>query len=257
MSGPFDTASWFTRGDQLGCFPDRISQARYLMAWTEGDAGHVRASLERVLTRNQRMPALNWLNRPDIMSALDLIEDSPRALPEDWGDADFEITHPSGAILHPSWLDGQRVWDELLASTAREFVFLRSDAKMALAKRWRGQILAALWRRPVPLAELVLLTARADFLTAATAESPTLQALLPERALILVAVANLRERATALHSAWKAVTQPRSDGARLLTMGGLRSCQYVFQIDKLLQECTSERTANLMTYLRCADAPST
>ena len=257
MSGPVNTTAWLARGDQLGCFPDRLSQARYLMAWTEGGAGFVMASLERILARNQRMPALNWLNRPDVLSTLDLVEDAPRSLPEDWGDADFELVHPSGTALHPSWLDGANAWDELLAATTREFVFLRSDAKMDLAKRWKAQILAAVWRRPIPLAELVLLTARAEFLTAATARSPTLQAILPERALVLEAVASLRERAVALHAAWRSVTQPRSDGPRILTMPGLRTCQYVFQIDKLLQECTSERTANLMTYLRCADAPST
>lgn len=247
---------WMQRGETLGCMPNRLEQARYMAAWDEGDTRRVLAALERVLVRSHRMPAINWLNRPDVLRALDQVHDAPPSLPEDWRDADFAVVHPSGRVLHPSWLEGPGAWDELLAAETAAFLFARVDARIAAAKRWAADALAARMR-PATLAELSLLATRVSLLALAAPASPVLQAVVgPGWAALSAEADALRARALALLGAWRSVTQPRTDGPRLITLQALRSCEHVFQVDALLAECTSARTANLMTYLRCADAPA-
>ena len=253
--GPADYAAWADYGRSVACFQSAVSQARYASAWARGDTEAVLHDLERIFTRAQRMPALNWVSRPDILAEVDLVEDLPQSLPEDWKDADFAVAHPSGETLHPSWLERAGAWDELLAATAGAFVFSSTGEKIKAVKQWRDAVAEASWRRPMQLSAMASAASRAEFLAVASASSPSVAALLGPGSVAATrdAAEPLRERCMAALRAWRAVTQ-KGDGPRLLTLEGLRCAQHVFQIDAYLAECTSPGTQALMRYLRCKNA---
>jgi hypothetical protein len=102
----------------------------------------------------------------------------------------------------------------------------------------------------VRLGKLALAAVRSEMLDLALLSSDTLGVALPDGPGTTVS-SSLRSRAVTLLSAWRSVTQPRTDGARLLTLAGLRSCSSVLAVDSYLDECKSSATANLMSYLRC------
>lgn len=248
---------WLVRGDALGCFPNRLAQVRYADAWAYGEASSVVAELERILTRVHRMPALNALSCPDVVEMVDALEDGPAAFPEDWTEADFAIRLPDGTAASAAWLAGAGR-EELLAWTVREFLFLGGGAKVEAARRWRDACLEARLERGLSLDSLVWGAARAEFLTVAAGQSEALRAILGEDSLAeLTATApELTARAGRLEAARRRVLAPAEDEVAMLTMAALRACEHVFQVDALLANATSPLTANLLYYLRCADAPA-
>ena len=121
--------SWMERGDQLECFSNRLEQARYYNAWDNGDLPYVLRTLETIFTRIQRMPAINWLNCPDLVQSGMNVEDLPSSLMEDWEDTDFAVRHPLGQAMSPKWLLQENVWDEILAGITRGFIFMKPGDK--------------------------------------------------------------------------------------------------------------------------------
>lgn len=247
-----DVPGWLGRGTQLRCFDTRTDQIRYLVAWSNGNTSRVLLELERILSRNHRMPALNWLALPELVLGLDELEDGPEMPPESWTDADFAVEHPDGTLLHPSWLEGNGAWDELLAATVRSFIFLQPREKVRTARNWSREAMETYHSVSVQLKDLVSSTVRSEMLNAAVPSSQTLGVVLGGDAPGTIVSSRLKSRATALLAEWRNVTQPRPGGIRFLTMAGLRSCGSVLAIDEYLAECTSEATANLMSYLRCS-----
>jgi hypothetical protein len=254
MSIAADFQSWLTRGDALGCFQHRIAQARYARAWEYGDAALVLGELERVFAMVHKLPALNWLATPGTMTELDASEDGPQLFPEDWTEADFAVTLPDGQIVSAGWLASPGAWNELLARVLREFLFLPAGEKIETVKRWAADAAELSSRRPLGLSELALGWARTSLLVSASGQSDALATVLASAGAWMPAARDqLRSRADAVLASYGAVL----GSPTILTFAGLRACKYVTQIDSYLAGRTRPAIANLMTYLRCQDAPAT
>ena len=257
MSVTSDTAGWMARGDELGCFSHRVAQARYFRAYERGEAAVVSSELERILSRVHRMVALNWLAQPALLSDLDALDDGPASFPEDWTEADFAVTLPDGQSVSGGWLERSDSWNDLVARVLRDFLFVSAGEKIELARRWRDDALEATASRGMALGPLALGWARCSLLAAASARSDSLRAILGDSLQWLPAARDsLRARAESLIQARHRVLAPEVGEPALLTFAGLRACKYVFQTDAYLARVTTPATANLMTYLRCLDAPT-
>lgn len=249
--------TWIARGQDLRCFPTRLAQVRYATAWENGDAVHVLRELERIFSRRHRLVALNWLSCPALVRRLDLLNDGPKSFPEDWNEGDFVIQIPGGDAVSIAWLADGAAWDELHAAALRGFLFLPAGEKVRTAKDWLDRATDAYTRRGLPPQALVDAETGAWLLANARPASEALQLTLGQRAEALGDVAAAqRQRVDALVAAHGEVLRPPADSA-FLTFAALRSCQHVFQIDALLARATTAPVQNLMTYLRCQDAPAT
>lgn len=249
--------TWLARGQDLRCFPTRLAQVRYATAWENGDAVHVLRELERVFSRRHRLVALNWLSCPALVRRLDLLNDGPRTFPEDWNEGDFVIQLPGGESVSIAWLADQSAWDELHAAVLRGFLFLPAGEKIRTAKEWLDRATDAYTRRGLSAQALVDAESGAWLLANARPASEALQLTLGQRAASLADLStSLRQRVATLVAAHADVLRPAPDSA-FLTFAALRACQHVFQIDALLARATTPPVQNLMTYLRCQDAPAT
>lgn len=244
--------SWLARGDDLGCFQHRIAQARYARAWEYGDSALVLGELERIFATVHKLPALNWLATPGVMTDLDANEDGPTSFPEDWTEADFAIALPDGQIISAGWLAAGGSWDELLARVLREFLFLPAGEKIETVRRWVADAGEMSSRRSLGLSELTLGWARTSLLVSASGQSDALATVLASAGAWLPAARDqFRSRSEKVMAAYGTVLGDPT----ILTFAGLRACKYVTQIDSYLASRTRPAIANLMTYLRCQDAP--
>lgn len=250
---------WLERGDALGCFPNRIAQVRYADAWDNGMIEHVLPQLERILTRVHRLPALNWLSRPDVVSIVDELADGPSKYAEDWTEADFALVLPGGDSVSARWLlEEERCWDEMEARLLQEHLFLSAGEKVRAFRDWVAQIDEASTVYPLPLTEIVAVAVRASLLAKMLYGSESLRIILDEPNLHRLDDLGKQYRIRAAHlaRAVRLVLDDPGDKPRFLTMAAVRSCDHIFQLDRLLQSAQSSATANLLTYLRCVDAPN-
>ncbi len=254
-----DMTSWLERGDALRCFPSRIAQARYANAWEYGEMELVAPQLERIFSRVHKLPALNWLAVPDVVSQIDSLVDGPAKFAEDWTEADFGLSLPNGQTVSVKWLETEQSWQDLEILQLEKFLFLSGGEKIRIAREWLTDLVDLRTRFPAGVQALVDASVRAAFLARALPGSEALRAVLwdvnPDA---LAAMAQeFRDRAAALAAARRLVFEVPVEGPRFLTFAAIRACQHVFQIDQLLRSAQTPATANLITYLRCQNAPTT
>jgi hypothetical protein len=257
MRMPADIQDWISRGTQLECFDSSTAQVRYATEFAGGNTSYVKRELERIFTRKHRLPVLNWLSSMDLIKSLDLLEDGPLVMPEDWHDADFAIEMMNGTFISPKWLDRDSAWDELMVDVTKFFMFLPASEKVQTAKIWYDRIYECTWKRPLSLAELTKWSVRAGFLGLAVKQSEILNKILGDKASQLLSIEKLLKlRALKVLNAWKSVLNPNSGDKCIITLAGLRKCTSVLDIDNYLNAVSNDKILNLITYLRCLPYPN-
>jgi hypothetical protein len=253
-----DLPTWLARGDALKCFPSRIAQARYANAWEEGEIDLVAPQLERIFTRVHKLPAVNWLAVPETVAAIDSSVDAPAKFAEDWTEADFAVALPDGQVVSVSWFSDPESWNVLKVMALEKFLFLQAGEKVRVAREWLTELVDLRTRFPAGAQTLVDAAARADLIASALPSSEALRVLLwdADPGAVAAMAAEFRSRVLALSDVRRAVFDPPDSGPRFLTFSAIRSCKYVFQLDQLLASAQSPATANLITYLRCQNAPA-
>ena len=253
-----DMTTWLARGDALKCFPSRIAQARYANGWEYSEIHIVAPQLERIFTRVHRLPALNWLAVPGTAAFLDSLVDGPGGFAEDWTEADFQVALPDGQAVSLSWLSENDSWVALDAMLLQQFLFLPAGEKIRLSREWLAGIVDLRTRFPASVQDLVDGAARASLLAKSLRTSESLRVLLwdADPGPLEEAATAFRERVASLIEARRLVFERSESGPRFLSFAAVRACQYVFQLDQLLQSAQAPATANLISYLRCQNAPT-
>jgi hypothetical protein len=252
-----DAAAWFARGEGLGCFPDDGHASLYLAAYQNGDLAAVVTELERIFAGPARMPAVNWLGVPSIISAAETaLEDGPRKLVEDYTPSDFEIRPWGGGTAGPALLASDSGWDTLLVDLLQSFIFLNSSDKVTAAGQYAAAVSSSYSLRPASLSALARAATAARFLQTAAPGSPDLQAAVPGWYAFGGMAAGLRARAAAvLLHCWGATIGAMVAGTPPypITLYGLRSATTVLGVDSILAAVRSTSNGNVIDYLRCAD----
>jgi hypothetical protein len=248
-------ASWFSRGQDLLCFPDDPTQAKYLQFYQAGNVAAVVRMLEKVFAGAQRMPALNWLAFPaQIAAAETATDDGPPKMIEDYAPADFLILPWGGGPgVSPSLISGPSGWGVLLQDLASSFLFLPLSDKQAYAAALQGAALRA-GTRACGLSDLARGATAASFLAAAAPASPALQVAAPYWAQAAGLAGALRARAeTVVGALWGPTVGGAQSDWSPLTLYALRSAATVAEVGAALLAATNGGNANLMQYLMCQD----
>ena len=249
MRMPSDINTWLTRGDALNCFSDRMAQVRYATAFASGDTAYVKYELERIFTRIHRLPVINWINYSSIIKVIDNLKDGPYTLPEDWTPSDFSFEMMDGTFINPNWFEQDNAWNLLLVDVTKYFIFLPQAEKVTCIEKWFDQCNNAISAVNLSFSELVRCSVRARFLSKAAEGSDILSMLIADRLVLLSDMAGrFKNRALKVLDAWSLVL---GSSPKILTLEGIRRCEYVLQIDNYLAGITAPRIENLITYLRC------
>lgn len=245
---------WLQRGDDLKCFANSTDQMKYLEAWERSDLVVLQRHLERIFTRSHRLPTINWLNRPDLVTAVDKKEDGPSGLLEDWEESDFSVLHPLGVTMSPAWLRQENSWNEMLAGLTRLFIFSKASEKFDAIQKWETSVTEAYQNSGKTLSVLVEMALRAEFIQFTADRSPYIRDVVIDRDLIVHAATELKRRAFNLLSLWEQVDSNQHEPLpSVLTLGKIRRAQHMVELDGVLRACTGDLTKNLLTYLRCRD----
>jgi hypothetical protein len=255
MATSSNRTTWLERGDQLKCFPDRLSQARYFYAWINGDISFVLAELERIFTTVYKMPDINWLNHPSIIISLNDMIGIPNKYIEDWSDIDFSINLPNGEIVSPLYLSQDNSYNEILAQVTANFLFLSTSDKISTIKKWQNNIIEIGYSTKSSLSELVLLYTYCRILTLSVSHSQSLSLIVNNLTKITSSTTLFLNRINNLISAWQIALYPTNVSNSLLNLSKLRKCTFISDIDTYLANTTTTNTTNLMYYLRCMDLP--
>ena len=245
-----NTEVWFQRGDALKCFSNRLQQARYFSAWSNSELNSVLYELERIFTRNSRAIGINWLNQPELLNSLAVVNDIPPLSFEDWEDSIFSINIPGGKTVHPSWLLKESAWLELLTAVTRRFLFFNNKDKHRILRSWYSNLQQNDVELNLSLDILSISASRAEFLRRSKSSSLYVKTILGDADDLEYLEQRFRERATNALNAWVSVLGPES---KILTLTRLRNVEHMLDLETLLTRCTTPTTANLMTYLQCKD----
>lgn len=249
-----DVENWIVRGNGLNCFSTDLEQARYLMAWQDGDIRFVAENLERIFTVIHRLPVLNALAFPEIPAVLAQSDDCPLSYIEDWSISDFLIKDVGENRVSPVALiseDGSFVPDSvapLLSKLVSEFLGSEVGEKVGEMRSYLSQASQLAGRSPVKLSSLLDSYVKLRFIELSSLGSEQVNMVLGASTRPAVLRASLERRISALLNVWKFVFLGER---RPVTLERLRSCSSVFHVNRMLLDIDTESTHNLISYLRC------